>query len=71
MRNEYHVEIQLRSGEKKELTASARPDFVGDYFYVPMWDGYFSVLLSEVIYVETKKIADPDNAMTPSGKEAH
>ncbi|EOV0997643.1 hypothetical protein ACOGYE_001928 [Edwardsiella piscicida] len=69
MSNEYHVEIQLRSGEKKELTASARPDFDGDYFYVPMGDGYFSVVLSEVIYIDlTKKIAGPDDAMTTSGK---
>ncbi|HHT9074216.1 TPA: hypothetical protein ACT5CI_002905 [Edwardsiella tarda] len=58
MSNAYHVEIQLRSGEKKTLAASDRPDFEGDCFYAPMGDGYFSVLLSELVYVEVTKVAD-------------
>ncbi|MFV4845170.1 hypothetical protein ACNJKD_01690 [Edwardsiella tarda] len=64
MSNAYHVEIQLRSGEKKTLTASARPDFDGDYFYVPMGGGYFVVLLNELVYVQTTPIY-------PEEKEAH
>lgn len=58
MSNAYHVEIQLRSGEKKTLAASDRPDFDGDWFYVPAGGGYFSVLLSELVYVEVTKVAD-------------
>lgn len=64
MSNAYHVEIQLRSGEKKNLTASARPDFDGDYFHVPMGGGYFVVLLNELVYVHTTPIY-------PEEKEAH
>ena len=64
MSNAYHVEIQLRSGEKKTLTASARPDFDCDYLRVPMGEGYFIVLQSEIVYVQTTTIY-------PGEKEAH
>ncbi|UCQ42985.1 hypothetical protein [Edwardsiella piscicida] len=68
MSNTYHVEIQLRSGEKKTLTASARPDFDGDYLHVTMGLGYFSVLLSELVYVEVTKVADAGDNL-PVGEE--